>query len=265
MHVEVSGIRLGYEVDGQGPPVVLLHGFPLNRAMWGPQVAALRDRFTVITPDFRGFGESEVPKGPLTVDDYAQDILSLLDALGHPRVILGGCSMGGYVAFRIVARAAARISALLIVDSRADPDTDEGRQRRYAAIKRIEAEGSVGFLEEFVMALVGPTTRVQRPGVFGAVRQIVGSPPAQSLTAGLSAMASRPDSRPLLASIAAPTLVVVGEEDTLTPPASAEVMVQGLPHARLVTIPAAGHLSNLEAPEAFNRAAREFLLAQQRA
>ena len=254
--------RLGYEVDGQGPPVVLLHGFPLNRAMWGPQVAALRDRFTVITPDFRGFGESELPKGPLSVDDYAQDVLALLDALGHQRVMLGGCSMGGYVAFRVVARAAARISALLILDSRAEPDTDEGRQRRHAAIARIEKEGPATFLEEFTMQLVGPTTKAQRPGVVQAVRQIIGSPPPRSLTAALAAIASRPDSRPLLGSISAPTLVVVGEEDTLTPPASAEAMVQGLPHARLVVIPAAGHLSNLEAPEAFNRAAREFLLAQ---
>lgn len=261
MHVEVGGIRLGYDVDGAGPPVVLLHGFPLHRAMWHPQVAALRDRFSVITPDFRGFGESAVPGGALTVDDYAQDVLRLLDALGHERVILGGCSMGGYVAFRVVAQAPARISALLIADSRAEPDTDEGRQRRYAGIKRIETEGPAGFLEEFAANLVGPTTKAKRPAVVEAVRKIIGSPRPQSLTAAIAAVAARPDSRPLLGSIAAPALVVVGEEDTLTPPASAEVMAQGMPRARLVTIPAAGHLSNLEAPDAFNRATREFLLA----
>jgi pimeloyl-ACP methyl ester carboxylesterase len=262
MHVDIAGIRLGYEVDGQGPPVVLLHAFPLNRAMWGSQVAALRDRFTVITPDFRGFGESGVPGGPLTVDDYAQDALALLDVLGHQRFVLGGCSIGGYVAFRMIARAAARISALLIVDSRAEPDTDEARQRRFAAIKRIETEGPKGFLEEFAAGLVGPTTKGQRPGVLEAVRQIIGSPPPKSLTAALSALAARPDSRPLLASISVPTLVVVGEEDSLTPPASAEVIAQAVARARLVRIPAAGHLSNLEAPEAFNRAVREFLLQE---
>lgn len=262
MHVEVDGIRLGYDVDGAGPPAVLLHGFPLHRAMWRPQIAALRDRFTVITPDFRGFGESAVPGGPLTVDDYARDVLRLLDALGHERVALGGCSMGGYVAFRVLAQAPARISAVLIADSRAEPDTDEGRQRRYTAIRRIETEGTTGFLEEFAAALVGPTTKARRPGVVEEVRTIIGSPSAQSLTAALAAMAGRPDSRPLLGSIGVPALVAVGEEDTLTPPAAAEVMVQGMPRARLVTIPAAGHLSNLEAPDAFNRAAREFLLAR---
>ncbi len=261
MQVEVGGIRLGYDIDGGGPPVVLLHGFPLHRAMWRPQIAALRDRFTVVTPDFRGFGESPVPGGPLTVDDYAQDVLRLLDALGHERVILGGCSMGGYVAFRVVAQAPARVSALLIADSRAEPDTDEARQRRYAAIKRIETEGTTGFLEEFAAALVGPTTKARRPEVVEAVRTIIGSPPSQSVTAALAAIAGRPDSRPLLGSIEGPALVIVGEEDTLTPPASAEVMVKGMPRARLVTIPAAGHLSNLEAPDTFNRAAREFVLA----
>ncbi|MGQ0568751.1 MAG: alpha/beta fold hydrolase [Armatimonadota bacterium] len=262
MHVEVSGIRLGYEIDGQGPALVLLHAFPLNRAMWRPQVAALRDRFTIITPDFRGFGESDIPSGALTMDDYAQDVLRLLDALGQTRVMLGGCSIGGYVAFRVLARAADRISAVLIADSRAEPDTEEGRQRRHAAIKRIEADGPSVFLEEFASLLVGPTTKAQRPGVIAAVRQIIGSPDPRSLIAALSALATRPDSRPLLPSITAPTLVVVGEEDTVTPPASSEEMVGALPHARMITIPGAGHLANLEAPEAFNRATREFLLAQ---
>jgi pimeloyl-ACP methyl ester carboxylesterase len=222
MQVEVNGVRLGYEMEGHGPPVVLIHGFPLSRAMWRPQVEALRDRFTVILPDLRGFGESDVPQGDLTMDTYADDVLGLLDALGYDRVALGGCSMGGYVAFRIVARAAARIRALLIADSRAGADSDEGRERRHAAIRRIHAEGPEGFLSEFTAQLVGPTTKARRPAVLEAVRQIVGTPPASSLTTGLAAMATRPDSRPLLASVTVPTLVVVGEEDTSTPPAAAE-------------------------------------------
>jgi 3-oxoadipate enol-lactonase len=262
MHIEVAGRRLGYEVDGTGPPLVLLHAFPLNRAMWRPQVAALRDRFTVVTPDLRGFGESEAPPGPLTMDDYAADVLAMLDALGYNRAVIGGCSMGGYVLFRVLAAAAGRASALIIADSRAESDTEEGRHRRVATIERIRREGPMGFLEEFAGNLVGPTTKAQRPGVMAAVRQIIGSPDPQGLTAALSAMASRPDSRPLLASISVPTLVVVGEEDTLTPPASSEAMVEALPAGRLVKISGAGHLANLEVPEAFNRAVREFLLAQ---
>ena len=259
MQIEVNGFKIGYDLDGSGPPVVLIHGFPLSRTMWRPQVAALRDRFTIITPDLSGFGDSDVPAGSVTMDTYAADVLRLLDALGHQRFILGGLSMGGYVAFRIVAQAPARVRALIIADSRATPDADDARQRRYAAIARIRNEGPEGFLREFIGPLVGVTTRTQRPQVVETVRQITGGPPAPSLIAALAAIAERPDSRPLLPSIAAPALVVVGEEDTVIPRAESEEMVSRLPHARLATIPAAGHLPNLEMPEAFNRVVHEFL------
>lgn len=261
MRLVARGVGLGYGTDGTGPPVVLLHAFPLNRAMWGPQVEALRDRFTVITPDLRGFGESDVPDGPLSMDDYAEDVLALLDSLGYRSVILGGCSMGGYVAFRVVALAAGRVRALIIADSRAEPDTDEAREKRQASIAQIEAEGLQRFLDEFTPRLVGPTTRAQRPGILAAVREIIGTPHPRSLTAALAAMAGRPDSRAALGAITVPALVVVGEEDDVTPLASSEAMVAGLPRARLEVISGAGHLSGLEAPEAFNRALREFLLA----
>ncbi|MBI3998142.1 MAG: alpha/beta fold hydrolase [Armatimonadetes bacterium] len=262
MQIEIQGTRLGYTVEGQGPPVVLIHGFPLNHRMWQPQVAALRDRFTVITPDLRGFGASGPPAEQTTMDTYADDVLRLLDALGYRRVILGGLSMGGYVVFRILARDAARVGALVLADTRAEPDSEEGRQRRYATIARIQAEGAEGFLSDFIGTLVGPTTKAQRPDVLAAVREIVGGPPPQSLAAALGAMATRPDSRPLLASVDSPAVVLVGEEDTLTPPSAAEAIAAGLRRSRMVTIPAAAHLANLEAPEQFNRALREFLTAE---
>jgi pimeloyl-ACP methyl ester carboxylesterase len=259
VQIEIDGFKIGYDLDGSGPPVVLIHGFPLSRTMWRPQVAALRDRFTVITPDLRGFSDSDVPTGAVTMDTYAADVLRLLDALGHQRFFVGGLSMGGYVAFRIVAQAPARVRALIIADSRATPDTDEDRQRRYAAITRIRGEGPEGFLREFIVPLLGASTKAQRPQVAETLRQLTGAPPAPSLIAALAAIAERPDSRPLLPSIAAPALVVVGEEDTVIPRAESEEMVSRLPHARLATIPAAGHLPNLEMPEAFNRVVREFL------
>lgn len=260
MRIEVSGTRLGYDTSGSGPPLVLLHAFPLNRAMWNPQVAALADRFTVVAPDFRGFGESEAPAGPLTMDDYARDVLAMLDQMGYERFALAGCSMGGYVAFRLLAAARDRITVLLLADTRAEPDSEEGRQRRLAAIRRIEHEGPSAWLEETIQNLLGPTTRAERPGVIAAVRQIVGTPSHAGLTAALHAMAGRPDSRPMLGNITCPTLVLVGEEDAVTPPAAAEAMAKAIPHAQLVQVPGAGHLANLEAPEAFNRAIREFLL-----
>lgn len=261
MKIEVNGVTLGYDKVGEGPAVVLIHGFPLNRAMWRPQVEALRDRFTMIVPDLRGFGESAGPTDDLTMDTYAGDVLRLLDALGCERVALAGLSMGGYVAFRVVARAAQRIRSLIIADSRAGADSDEARQRRHAAIGRIQTEGPDGFLNEFTAGLVGPTAKAQTPAVLETVRQIVGRPPVSSLAAALAALAARPDSRPMLPSITAPTLAIVGEEDTVTPPDAAREIASGVRAGRLVTIPRAGHMANLEAPEAFNRAVREFLLA----
>ncbi|MGQ0550216.1 MAG: alpha/beta fold hydrolase [Armatimonadota bacterium] len=260
MKIEVNGVTLAYEREGQGRPVILIHGFPLNRTMWRPQIEALRDRFTVIAPDLRGFGEARGPMNDLTMDTYAGDVVALLDRLEMDRVALAGISMGAYAAFRVVASAAGRIHSLIIADSRAGPDSEEARQARHAAIKRIQTEGPNGFLEEFTARLVGPTTKMERPAVLDAVRQIAGKPPAPSLIAALAAMAARPDSRPLLASITVPTLVIVGEEDSLTPPEAATEIVADVRAGRLVTIPQAGHLSNLEAPEAFNRALREFLL-----
>ena len=139
-------------------------------------------------------------------------------------------------------------------------DPDEAREKRRASIAQIEAEGPRRFLEEFAPRLVGPTTRAQRPGVLAAVREIIGAPHPRSLTAALAAMAGRPDSRAMLGAITVPALVVVGEEDDLTPLASSEAMAAGMPRARLEVISGAGHLSGLEAPEAFNRALRDFLL-----
>ena len=260
MKIERAGLTLAYEKEGHGPPVVLIHGFPLNRTMWRPQLEALRDRFTVIAPDLRGFGESAGPVDALTMDTYADDVLDLLDTLGMDRVALAGFSMGGYVAFRVVARAAERIRSLIIAASRAGPDSEEARQGRHAAIERIRTEGPDGFLEEFAARLVGSTTKAARPAVLDTVRRIIGKPPASSVTAALAAMAARPDSRPLLAKIEAPTLVIVGDEDTVMPPDAGKEIATGVRAGRLVTIPQAGHVSNLEAPEAFNGALREFLL-----
>lgn len=261
MKIDRSGTTLAYEKEGQGPPVVLIHGFPLNRTMWRPQIEALRDRFTVVAPDLRGFGEAAGPVNDLTMDAYAGDVLDLLDSLGMDRVALAGFSMGGYVAFRVIAKAAGRIRSLIIAGSRAGPDSEEARQGRHKAIERIRTEGPDGFLEEFSARLVGTTTKAARPAVLDAVRRIVGKPPASSLAAALAAMAARPDSRPLLATIAAPTLVIVGDEDTVMPPDAGKEIATGVQTGRLVTIPQAGHVSNLEAPEAFNKALREFLLA----
>lgn len=260
MRIVVNGATLGYTIAGHGPAIVLLHGFPLNRAMWGPQVEALRDRFTVITPDLIGFGESEPPANPdrMTMDAFADAVLGLLDALGHQRVVLGGFSMGGYVLFRVLARAAERVSGLVIADSRAGPDSEEARQRRMGAIARIREQGPEGFVGDFLAGLVGATTKSRSPRFLETVRRLAGTPPVAALVGALTAMAGRPDSRPSLASVTVPALVLVGEEDTVTPPDAAREIASGIRGARLVTIPGAGHLANLEVPDVFNASLLDF-------
>jgi pimeloyl-ACP methyl ester carboxylesterase len=235
----------------------LLHAFPLNRAMWGPQVAALRDRFTVITPDLRGFGESDGPTDPWTIDEYAKDVLAMLDTLGQRRVVLGGCSMGGYVVFRIMAQAADRVSALVLADTRAEPDTAEAAEGRHRAAAQVRASGLAAFLDDFVPRLVAPGDEAARD----AVRAIAEEQDPEAVARALEALAGRPDRLPDLPRIAVPTLVVVGSEDGLTPPSFSETLAAEIPDAELVVIEGSGHLTALERPQEFAAAVGAFLRA----
>ncbi|MDQ7849664.1 MAG: alpha/beta fold hydrolase [Armatimonadota bacterium] len=248
----IDGMRLGCDLGGTGPAVLFLHAFPLNRRMWAPQQDALRGQARMLAVDFRGFGESDLSPGPYTLEDLAGDVLGLARSLGVNSAVVVGLSMGGYVAFRLVARAPEFVRALVLADTRAEADTPEGRAGRLALAERAQREG-LAALEQLLQGLVGPTTRASRPEVAARLRQIIGDPPAEALAGALRALAGRPDSRPQLPAITAPTLVLVGEEDGLTTPNSARVIAEGIRGARLVLLPRAGHLSNLEAPEAFNR------------
>ncbi len=255
----IDGIRLGYDVRGQGIPVLWIHGFPLGRWLWDPQVGALADVARSIAMDLRGFGGSSAPQGPYTMETYADDLRRLLDALGIEQAVLVGLSMGGYVAFAFYAAYPDRVRALILADTRHQADTPEGRASRYALIERIRLEGTPAAVEAFLPRLFGATTQRERPELMETLRRKMQANPAAGLIGALQAMAERPDRTALLPAIRVPTLVIVGEEDAVTPPEVARQMAEGIPHARLVVIPHAGHLSNVEAPEAFNEAVRDFL------
>jgi pimeloyl-ACP methyl ester carboxylesterase len=248
-------VRLVYDDRGSGRAVVLLHGFPFSRRMWAPQ-AALAERYRLITPDLRGFGDSGGI--PQSLDQLADDVHLLVEDLGLRDWVLGGFSMGGYVVFRYLARHGQRMQALLLLDTRAEADSPDGRRRRLEAIARIEREGPDGYLDEFVSVLLSPRTLQERPEVGRTVRALMEARPA-SLTGALRAMADRPDSTPLLAQITVPTLIVVGADDRATPLASARVMAERIRGAQLEVIPEAGHVSNLEQPQLFTRALSAFL------
>lgn len=257
MKARIRDVQLGYDDQGQGQPVVLIHGFPFSHQMWRPQVPALARAYRVVMPDLRGFGESD--SVPASVEELAEDMHALVEHLRLPPFVLGGFSMGGYVLFRYLARHADRVKAVMLLDTRAEPDTPEGKQRRYAAIDRITNEGPKGFLEDFLRLVVSPRTMESRPEIMAEVRRLMERDRLPSLTGGLRALAERPDNVPLLASIRAPTLIIVGEDDKATPVDSARKMHEAIKGSKLVIIPGAGHVSNIEQPDLVNGALLEFM------
>jgi 3-oxoadipate enol-lactonase len=243
---------LAYDQIGAGQTLVLLHAFPLDRRMWRHTAASLAGAHQVIAVDLRGFGESPLSAEPFSIADLADDVAGLLDTMGVARAAVCGLSMGGYVALAFAARHAARLDALILADTKAGPDTPEARKGRAEAIALVDAEGVGAYLDKQIPRLLAPSA----PPALRAQVHALGDQRPQAVTAGLAALRDRPDRQPELAAIRCPTLVIVGAEDGLTPPAEARAMADAIAGARLVEIPGAGHLSNLEAPEAFVEAAR---------
>ena len=246
--------------EGEGPAVVLLHAFPLDRGMWAAQVAALSGRYHVHAVDTFGFGGCELPTGGWGVESMADALAGWLVAQRIPTpVAVCGLSMGGYVALAFARRHANHLRALVLADTRAEPDSPEARAARDIAIVAVQAHGSSAQVEAMLPKVLGPTTHAERPGVVSDFRRTGLAQDKVAVAAGLVALRDRPDARPGLAAIDAPTLVVVGAEDSLTPPSAAEALAAGIRGARLVVLPKAGHLSNLETPDAFNAAVLDFL------
>jgi 3-oxoadipate enol-lactonase len=258
----VNGVRLAFSDTGSGEPVVLLvHGFPLNRSMWDPQLGALRTVARVIAPDLRGFGASEAgPPGPLTMEQHADDLAALLDVLGITQpVVYCGLSMGGYVAFAFWRRQRERVRALVLADTRATPDTPEGAARRHVIAAEAEhSDSSQPAIDDMLPRLFSPHLRAGALPEQLTLGMMRGSS-TRVVADGARGLAMRADSVPDLSFIDVPTLVIVGEHDQLTVPAESELMASRIPNGRLVKIDQAGHMANLENPEAFNAALLEFV------
>jgi pimeloyl-ACP methyl ester carboxylesterase len=255
---DINDNALAHADVGNGLPVVLLHAFPLNRTMWEPQIAALFGECRCIVPDLRGFGDS--PKsGPYSMDVMADDVIALLDALQIERAVVGGLSMGGYVALNLVRRYRPRVRALLLADTRAPADTPEGRQKRDELIAVARSEGAAAVAEKQITGLIGKSTREKQPELVDRIRGVMAGESVDGIVGALEAMKGRADSTALLATIDIPTLVVVGEEDVVTPPKEARAMHEQIRGSRLEIIPGAGHLSNIERPAAFNAALSDFV------
>ena len=245
---------------GRGRPLVLLHSFPLGADQFVPQLAHVAAGWRFIAPDLGGFGPTASGMDvPTTMERHAGLVLDLMDQLGIERAGIGGVSMGGYVAMALLRQAPSRVTSLVLADTRATPDTEEGRDARDRMIALVEREGMEGLATEMLPKLLGPTSRRERPAVVATVEGLIRANTVPGIRGALLALKTRPDSRPLLSAIACPTLILCGEEDVPTPPAESEAMHAAIPHSRYVLLPAAGHLSNLEVPERFNDALAEFL------
>jgi pimeloyl-ACP methyl ester carboxylesterase len=242
------------------PVVVLLHGFPFDARLWDPQFDALAGRFRLLAPDLRGFGGSELPPRPYTLANLADDVAELLDALAIERVVIGGLSMGGYIAFEFFRRHRARIAALLLADTRPEPDGEEARANRRQMAGRARERGTAAIVEELIPKLLAPATRAGRPAIERSLRAMMESAAPAAIAAALAAMAERADSAPLLPAIDVPALVIGGEHDVMTPPDAIRGWAARLPDARCHIIPAAGHVPNLERPDEFNALLERFLL-----
>lgn len=252
-------VALDVTEAGDGVPLVLLHAFPLSSAMWAPVRERLAARCRVLTPDQRGFGASPLGPDEPDLDACADDVVALLDRLGLERVVLGGLSMGGYVAMALLRRHADRVRALVLADTKASADPEPARANRLRMAQALPERGSEVLVEQVLPALLGATTTARRPDVVAQVRAMVEQAPASSAAWAQRAMAARRDAVDVLRATDVPALVVVGDEDVLSPVDDARAMAAALPQGRLVVLEGAGHLTALEVPDAFAAAVRTLL------
>ena len=252
----VNGVTLAVEHRGSGPAILFVHGFPLDRTIWQHQVDALTG-FRRIAPDLRGMGQSDAPDLGYSMSTYAEDLAALLDALGEGQVVLCGLSLGGYIAFEFVRRWRERVRGLILVDTRAEADSAEGRKARDGLIGRVREQGAIAAAEAMLPRFFTPQVS---PEIIEQIRTTILRTPVPGIVGALTAMRERPDSTALLDSLTGmPTLVLVGAEDAITPPPIAQAMAAAIPGARLMEIPGAGHLPCVEQPVPTTRAILKFL------
>jgi pimeloyl-ACP methyl ester carboxylesterase len=253
-----GGLEVAYDEAGTGVPLLFIHGWPHNRTLWAAQISGLPTQARCLAPDLRGFGGTTV-RGPYSIDQYADDLVQLMDARGVERAVVCGLSMGGYVALAMLRRHRERLRGLILTSTRATADTPEGREKRTRLINFVEQHGVDALAGRQLRSMVGSTTFEHRPAVREALRQLMAEAPQDGVVGGLRAMAQREDSTELLPTIDFPTLVVGGAEDSFTPPDELRAMAGRIPRSRFELLAGGGHVCPYERPGAFNHVVAEFL------
>ncbi len=261
MKAVINNFSINYSDGGNpaGMPVVFIHGFPFSQAMWKPQVERLSKTYRVITYDVRGHGEGDAGDGQYMIEFFVDDFVGLLDHLKIDKAVVCGLSMGGYIALRAIERNPERFRALILCDTRSEADPNDGRLKRATSIKTVKTQGVKVFAEGFVKAVFAPQTFQTKPEIVRFIQEIIEKNSPIGICGTLLALASRTDTTASLSNIKVPTLILVGEHDTLTPPSAAQAMKEKIPNAELHIIPNAAHMSNLENVEAFNSVLMRFL------
>jgi 3-oxoadipate enol-lactonase len=262
MLASVNGINSYYSVIGKAKsaPMVLIHGFPFSSEMWKLQMQAMQDQnMRIITYDLRGHGQSEIGDGQYSIELYVDDLIALLDNLRITKTILSGFSMGGYIALRAIERNPERFNALVLCDTMSAADSNEAKIRRANSIKQIKKDGVGQFAEGFLKAVFAPETFDSKPDIIDEIRRIILSNSPIGICGALLAMAGRTDTTEALSKISVPTLILVGEQDAVTPPTAAKILHEKIPNSKLHVIEHAGHMSNLENPIKFNEHLTRFL------
>ena len=258
--IQVRDFEMAFDDDGEGIPVVFVHGFPLDRTLWIHQRAALSSSARCIVPDLRGFGESSGSASSMVT--YADDLVALLDHLDIPSAVFCGLSMGGYICMELWRAHPDRVRGLALCDTRHTADSDDQRAARTELIKKTRESGPQAVADAQLESLVAPSTRERRKDIVETLHTMIMRQPVEAIVGALEAMMSRPDSTETLKTATVPVMVLVGEQDQITPPASAQAMFNLLPFGakpRIERVAGAGHVSCLERPAAVNHAISDFL------
>jgi 3-oxoadipate enol-lactonase len=258
-HIQSGDAEIVYWVFGDGPPILLLHPFPVNHQFWLPMAEVLAPRYRVVMPDLRGHGESGVGEGPATMEKYAADIARVMDDADVGRAPLVGVSIGGYALFEFWRKHRARAAALGLCNTKAQADGPEARAGRLQAANDVLERGTEPFFESMIQKVMAKNTRDMRPDLIDGALRMMRKMSPEDVAQVQRGMAARPDSIETLKTINIPTLLVTGDEDAMTGVSEAELMRQHISGSQLRVIPKAGHYSALEQPEEAARLLRQFL------